>query len=138
MPGYDSPMIRWLHLISGAVWTGGLITLAVTVGALRKAGADREHLRAAARAFGKLSWGAMAVLVVTGVIQVIGLPAGSTNFRGEFGRTLFVKLMLVGLVAGLALFHQMTAATMSAKSRGMIQGAILLGSLAIFWVAVQL
>ena len=133
-----SLMVRWLHLVSAGVWTGGLITVAVAVGALRKAGAEREHMRAMALAFGKLSWGAMAVLVVTGVIQVIGLPDGSTNPRNEFGKLLFAKLMLVGLAAGLALYHQMTASTMSPKARGTIQGAILLISLGIFGVAVKL
>ncbi len=131
-------MVRWLHLVSAGIWTGGLITLAVAVGALRKSGAERDHLRAMAQAFGKLSWSAMAVLVVTGVIQVIGLPDGSTNPRGAFGQLLFAKLLLVGLAAGLALYHQMTASTMSPKGRGMIQGAILLISLGIFGVAVKL
>ena len=131
-------MIRWLHLVSAAVWTGGLITLSVAVVALRKASADRTQLQAVGRAFGKLFWAAMGVLVITGVAQVIRLPDGFTSPRGSYGRLLFIKLLLVGLVAALALFHQMTAATTSAKTRGLIQGLILVLSLAIFWVAVQL
>lgn len=130
-------MVHWLHLVSAAVWTGGLITLSVAVVALRRAGADRTHLQAVGSAFGKLSWAAMGVLVITGVAQVMILPDGSTSPRGTYGRLILVKLLLVGLVAGLALFHQMTAATVSPKTRGLIQGLILILSLAIFWVAVQ-
>ena len=130
-------MIRFLHLVSAAVWTGGLITLSAAVVALRRAGADRSQLQAVGRAFAKLSWGAMGVLVITGVTQVMRLPDGFTSPRGTYGRLLFLKLSLVGMVAGLALFHQMTAATTSAKTRGLIQGLILILSLAIFWVAVQ-
>ncbi len=130
-------MIRWLHLVSAAVWTGGLITLSAAVVALRKAGADRTQLQAVGRAFGKLSWAAMGVLVITGVAQVMRLPDGFTSPRGTYGRLLFIKLLLVGLVAGLALFHQMTAATTTPRTRGLIQGLILILSLAIFWVAVQ-
>ena len=67
---------RWVHLVAVATWTGGLIVLAALVVALRRAGADRELLRAAARQFGRVSWAAMAVAVLTGVAQVwlLGWP----------------------------------------------------------------
>ena len=46
------PAIRWLHLLAASVWTGGLIVLGALVVALRRAGVEREVLRAAARQYG--------------------------------------------------------------------------------------
>jgi putative copper export protein len=48
--------LRFFHLLGAMVWVGGLITLGALVPALRKAGADRALLQAAARQFGRLSW----------------------------------------------------------------------------------
>jgi putative copper export protein len=130
-------LVRWLHLLAAAVWMGGLITLGALVPALRKAGADRSILQAAARQFGRVSWTAMGVAVVTGVIQLMRLDLG-TSMQTAFGRRLFLKLALVGLAAALALGHQLTARHTSAAVRGIIQGLILLISLGIFAAAVAL
>jgi hypothetical protein len=119
-------------LISASVWTGGLIVLAALVVALRRAGADAELLRAAARQFGRVSWTAMAVAVATGVAQV--------HLRGiswAYGR-LHLKLALVATVIVLALAHQLTARKSSPAIRGVVQLAILLVSLGVFAAAVHL
>ncbi|MBT8164305.1 MAG: hypothetical protein KJO97_02055, partial [Acidimicrobiia bacterium] len=60
-------VVRFLHLVGMAVWVGGLITLGALVMAVRRGGADRPVLKAMAQQFGKLSWTAMAVAIVTGV-----------------------------------------------------------------------
>lgn len=130
-------LVRWLHLLAAAVWTGGLITLGALIPALRKAGADRSVLQAAARQFGRVSWSAMGVAVVTGVIQLLRLDLG-TSMRTAFGQRLFIKLLLVGLAAALALGHQLTARRTTPAVRGIIQGLILLLSLGIFAAAVAL
>ena len=124
--------VRWLHLIAVSTWTGGLIVLAGLVVALRRAGADRELLRAAARQFGRISWSAMLVAVVTGFAQVhlLGLP-------WSYGR-LHLKLGMVALTILLAAGHQFTAARSSPAVRGIIQLLILLASLGTFLAAVML
>jgi putative copper export protein len=96
-------LIKWVHLLAAAVWTGGLITLGALVAALRRAGASKEHLRAAARAFGRLSWSAMAVAVLTGLWQVDRLGYGWSD------PALIRKVVLVGLVIVTAAVHQRTA-----------------------------
>src|SRR5690606_36724152 len=63
-------VLRWVHLLAAATWTGGLIVLAALVVALRRAGAERALLQATARQFGRVSWIAMAVALATGVAQV--------------------------------------------------------------------
>jgi uncharacterized membrane protein len=126
------PFIRWLHLIAAATWTGGLIVLAALVVALRKAGADRSLLQAAARQFGRVSWVAMAIAVATGVAQVHAMGIAWT-----YGR-LHIKLGLVALAIVLAAVHTLTARRSSPAARGVMQLLILLSGLAIFGAAVSL
>jgi putative copper export protein len=125
-------LLKWAHLLGAAVWTGGLIVLAAAVVALRKSGATRHQLQAVARQFGRLSWTALGVLVATGIWQVerIGLD-------WSYGRLVF-KLVLVGVVAALALAHQLTARRTSPAVRGALQGVILLVSVGIFGAAARL
>jgi putative copper export protein len=125
-------VLKFVHLLAAAVWTGGLITLTVLVPVLRRGGASVELLRAAARAFARLSWTAMAILIVTGVgqVQVGGWP-------WSYG-ALHRKLGLVALAVALAAVHQVTARRSSPAARGLIQGAIGLVSIAVFAAAVLL
>jgi putative copper export protein len=125
-------VIRWVHLLGAATWTGGLITLSALVVALRRAGADRPMLQAAARRFGHVSWTALTFTVATGIWQVERI-----GFRWSYGRLIF-KLVLVGSAASLALFHQLTARRTSPAVRGALQGVILLVSIGIFGAAVRL
>ena len=121
-------LLKWVHLLGAAVWTGGLITLAALVVALRKAGADRPMLQAGARQFGRLSWTALVVAVATGVWQMELIGYAYTDIT--------LKLSLVITAGVLALIHQLTARKTSAKVRGAVQGVILVVSVAIFGAAV--
>ncbi len=125
-------ILNWVHLLGAAVWTGGLITLAVIVVTLRRAGAGREILQAVAHQFGRVSWIAFGLLVVTGIWQVHQMGLSWANKR------LTLKLTLVILTAGASAIHQFTARTMSPAFRGIIQGVILLLSVAVFGTAVWL
>ncbi len=124
--------IKWVHLLAVATWTGGLITLAALVPVLRRQGAETGTLRAVARRFGVVSWIALGVAVITGVWQVTELDLPWTD------GTLNLKLSLVGVAAVLALVHQLTARRTSPAVRGMLQGLILVVSIAVFGVAVTL
>lgn len=124
--------VKWVHLLAVATWTGGLITLAALVPVLRRRGVDTETLRAVARRFGALSWGALGLAVATGIWQVTRLSIAWTD------HTLSLKLGLVTTAAGLALLHQITARRTTAAVRGLVQGLILVASVAIFGVAVTL
>ncbi len=122
--------LAFFHLLGAAVWLGGTITVGALVPALRKAGVERPQLRAMARRFGKVSWGAMGVAVVCG----IWLVGATGRMWGDVG----LKVGLVIVAVALAGFHQLTAGRMAAAQRGAIQGLILLVSLAIFAVATGL
>ena len=125
-------IVRWVHLVAVATWTGGLIVLAALIVALRRAGAERELLRAAARQFGKVSWTAMAIALVTGVAQVhlLGWPWTHGG--------LHLKLGLVAVAVVLAGWHQATATRSSPAARGIVQLLIMLVSLGIFGAAVAM
>lgn len=125
-------VVRWLHLVAAATWLGGLVVLAVLMVVLSRAGVDRGTLRASARAFGRVSWAAMATAVITGVLQV-ELTGLSWTLPA-----LHAKLTLVGLVALLAAIHQVTARRSSDRVRRVVQALLVLGSLGIFAAAIAL
>jgi len=123
-------VLKWVHLLAAATWTGGLIVLAFLVGAARKAGADTEVLRAIARRFGIVSWSAMAIAVLAGLrlYALIGLPWADFALKGT----------LIALSIGISLFHHLTARRTSPAMRGIQQGLILLLAIGIFGAAVVL
>jgi putative copper export protein len=123
-------IVKWVHLLAAAVWTGGLITLAFLVTAIRRATDDVEVLRAVARRFSVLSWVAFAVAIITGTWMYtdIALPWEDFSTKGT----------LIILAGGLALIHQVTAKRSSATVRGVIQLLILIVSIGIFGAAVTL
>jgi len=125
-------LIKWVHLLAAAVWTGGLVTLGALVAALRRAGASRDHLQAAARAFGRLSWTAMGVAVLTGLWQVDRLGFSWSD------HALIRKVVLVGLVIVTTLVHQRTARRSRPAVRGAVELLILVLSVAVFGAAVTL
>lgn len=125
-------LLRWIHLVAAAVWTGGLIVLAALVMALRREGVDRAVLQATARQFARVSWTAMIVAIVTGLGQVWWMRLPWT-----YGR-LHTKIGVVTLAVALALFHQLTARRTGPALRGVLQLVILLVSLGIFAAAVAL
>jgi putative copper export protein len=125
----DMRFILWLHLVAAGVWLGGLITLGALVTAVRTAGVDRTVLQAMARQFGRVSWTAMGIAVLSGAWMAI-------DFLDE--PMLAVKVGVVALTAGLAGWHQFAARDQSPRMRGILQGLILVSSLATFAVAVAL
>ncbi len=125
-------VVRWIHLMAAATWTGGLIVLAATVVVLRKEGVSRDTLRAVARQFGRVSWVAMALAIATGFAQV-----HLSHLPWTYG-PLHVKMGLVLLVVLVAGGHTITARKSSPAVRGALQGVIILVSAAIFFAAVHL
>jgi putative copper export protein len=97
----SSDTIRlFLHVLSATVWVGGQLTLAALVPALRRMGA---HVPAvAARRFNLVAWPAFAVLVVTGIWNVIAVRAED---HGRYQTTLIVKLIVVAISGITAALH---------------------------------
>ena len=102
-------LVRSLHLIGAAVWAGGMVMLALAVGAARRTVAEHERIalfRALGRRFAAAGGIAMLVLIATGT-DMAGDRLASLGdlFDTAYGERLFVKLLIVVLVIGLTLFH---------------------------------
>jgi putative copper export protein len=126
----DLEIVKAIHLVAAAVWTGGLLVLAFSVTAIRSATDDTAVLRSVARMFARVSWIAMGVAVVSGVwlYSFWSLEASDLN----------VKWTLIGLSIAIALGHQLTARRTSAAIRGIMQLVIMVLAIGIFIAAVQL
>ena len=123
-------IVKWIHLLAAAVWTGGLIVLGFLVMAIRQATDDRSILQATARRFGVVSWSAMGVAVASGLWLYLDWGLPWSNFA--------VKGTLVALAIGMALVHQITAKRTGPAVRGLLQLAILVVSIGIFGAAIAL
>ena len=90
-----------MHVLAAAIWVGGQLTLAALVPVLRRFGS--EVPRAAARRFNQVAWTAFAVLVITGVWNIVAVR-GKISPGASYRVTLIVKLIVVGvsgITAGL-------------------------------------
>ncbi len=90
----------FLHVLAATVWVGGQLTLAAVVPVLRRLGADVP--RAAARRFNQVAWPAFAVLVATGIWNVIAVRA---HVHGSYQTTLIAKLAVVAVSGLTAALH---------------------------------
>jgi putative copper export protein len=90
-----------LHVLAAAVWVGGQFTLAGLVPGLRALGDDVP--RSVARRFNRIAWPAYAVLLATGIWNLLELPVG--DFDTEWQVTLMVKITVVALAGVSAAVH---------------------------------
>ena len=123
-------IVKWVHLLAAAVWTGGLVVLSFLVLAIRKATDDIEVLRATARMFSTVSWVAFGVAVIAGTWMYTDLGLAWSQFS--------TKGTLIVSVGILTLVHQLTARRSSPAVRGIVQLVIVLLSIGIFGAAVAL
>jgi len=120
----------FLHVLAATIWVGGQLTLAALVPALRRLGA--EIPRAAARRFNQVAWPAFAVLIVTGVWNVIAVRSQVT---GSYQTTLIVKLVLVAVSGLTAALHARARSTAGLAVFGSLTG---ISALAALFVGVML
>ena len=112
------PSHRWvamtsdtLHLIAAAVWAGGIAQLALTwvprifgrSGALRRA-----VMRDVLNGFGKIAMPAFGIVAICGSTNaLIRLGRLSALWETGYGRVLFVKMLIVGLISMASYLHAM-------------------------------
>ena len=109
----------WIHILMATIWVGGLIyTAAVVVPfALSHDYSERQRiLRGLARRFRWIGWGSIVVLILTGIGNLL-LRYRPINIGDVFNPEkepllaawLPWKLMLVAVMVGLMLFHDITS-----------------------------
>ncbi len=144
----DLDVVRlWLHVVGACVWIGGQIALATLVPVLRRT-ATPAVVRAVARQFQRIAWPAFAVLLITGVWNLLDVRIGDQ--AGPYLGSVVAKLVFV-VVSGVgAAAHALAAGPAVAKTmdaqlirrRQAISGATaalgLLSALAAAFVGIQL
>ncbi len=93
----------FIHVLAASVWVGGQLTLAGLVPGLRDLSADAP--RAVARRFNRIAWPAFAVLVATGIWNVIAIDPA---FDTAYGRTVMLKVAVAALSGVAAFLHSIS------------------------------
>ena len=88
-----------LHVLAASVWVGGQLIMAGLVPTLRQLGEDAP--RRAAATFGKLSWPAYWLLVITGIWNYIAVHPGNASSTWQM---VFGMKMLCVIIAGLGAY----------------------------------
>ncbi|MBI4000237.1 MAG: DUF4149 domain-containing protein [Nitrospira defluvii] len=100
----------WIHLLSAVVWIGGMVFLSVVlVPVLRRDGLFAQHaalFRTVAYRFRGLVWGAMGVLLGTGLVLAVDRSIPITEPR-QWPTVFAVKMGLVVFLFGLTLLHDL-------------------------------
>lgn len=115
----------FIHILSAIFWIGGMLfTVAVLVPASRhqllvnKKGAFFALI---GRKFSRISWVLFIILIITGITNLLGRGyeladlASSTFWSSSFGRPLFIKLHLFGVVLILSGIHDFYAGPKAAE-----------------------
>jgi putative copper export protein len=114
----------FLHIVAATVWVGGQLTLAGLVPCLRALSPDAP--RAVARQFNRIAWPAYAVLVATGVWNIVAVHA---SWTGRYGTTLIVKIVIVAASGVSAAAHAASKSKVGLAAWGAISGISALAAL---------
>ncbi|HEU5354945.1 MAG TPA: hypothetical protein VFU65_10810 [Actinocrinis sp.] len=120
----------FLHVLAATIWVGGQLTLAALVPVLR--GLGSQVPTAAARRFNQVAWPAFAVLVATGIWNVI---AERDKVSGAYENTLMLKITLVIVSGATAFLHARARGTVGLAVFGALTG---LSALAALFVGILL
>ncbi|HJQ68055.1 MAG TPA: CopD family protein [Blastocatellia bacterium] len=124
----------WIHILMAAIWVGGLVyTAAIAVPfAVSRGGEERQRiLRGLGRRFRPIGWGAIILLVITGLgnLMLRPSPVGLHQLlNGEafdprrvyepIATWLPWKLILIALMVALMLYHDITSTRAARQHEG--------------------
>ena len=114
----------FLHVLGATVWAGGQLTLAGLVPGLRRLSADAP--RVVARRFNSIAWAAFAVLVATGIWNILAIRP---DWSSSYGTTLIVKLVVVAVSGIAAALHARARSSAGLAAFGALSGLSALGAL---------
>lgn len=106
----DTVIVQWLHITSAVIWLGGKIFTSFVLNPVLRLEASREIrlelLKSLGKRFKYISWGSLAVLIITGGINVAQRVSGWDLWLGsKFGVLLIVKLFIVAAMIGISTGH---------------------------------
>ena len=114
----------FLHVIGATIWVGGQLVLAALVPALKKINPDLPKL--VANKFNKLAWGAYALLIVSGIWNMVSIPKDAPS---NYSMVLGFKMAIVLLSGVAALLHSNAKEPKKMAMWGSISGLTALASL---------
>lgn len=120
----------FIHVTAATIWVGGQLTLAGLVPGLRQLSPDAP--RAVAQRFNRIAWPAFAVLVATGVWNIVAI---SPAWESDYGRTLSTKLVVVAISGTAAFLHARSHSRRGLAVFGALSG---LAALTALFLGVQL
>ena len=120
----------FIHVTAAAIWVGGQLTLAGLVPGLRQLSPDAP--RAVAQRFNRIAWPAFAVLVATGIWNIVAI---SPVWDSDYGRTLSFKLVVVAISGTAAFLHARSHSRRGLAVFGALSG---LAALTALFLGVQL
>jgi putative copper export protein len=91
----------FLHVPAASVWVGGQIVLGGLVPKLRQVAP--ESLKVAANAFARIAWPAFAIVVVTGMWNILDIKVG--DMSTEYQVSMFVHVLLAMATAMFVVIH---------------------------------
>jgi len=121
----------FLHVLAASVWVGGQIVLGGLVPKLRQTAPD--SLKVAAHAFARVAWPAFAVVVVTGMWNILDIKVG--DMSTEYQVTMFVHVLLAMATAMFAVIHSVGKTKLTLALGGALG---LLTSLGAMFVGIML
>ena len=108
----------FLHVLAAMVWVGGQLTLAGLLPSLRALGPDAP--RRIARAFSRIAWPAFAVVVLTGVWNLMAVDIADTSTSYQV--TVFVKVVVVAASGISAAVHAGARSKVAVAVGGAVAG----------------
>lgn len=92
----------WLHVLSAAVWLGGLVFESHVLFPLLAKGGAAAPVVPVVRRFRRVAWTALALLVLTGLHNLTRLPPLASMIESGVLKLLALKLFLVVVVLMLS------------------------------------
>jgi putative copper resistance protein D len=116
-----------LHVLAGGAWLGGLVGLAATMEDARRA-PDSSAAYSALQRFSAMGIVAVALILASGIVNcILRLDTLSALFATNYGRTLLVKIALVAVMVGVALYNRVRLMPLGLKPSSRERALALLG-----------
>jgi putative copper export protein len=124
LPVHLGTVRLFVHVLAATVWVGGQITLAGLLPTVRVLGPDAA--RALARGFNRIAWPAFAVLVATGIWNIVAAaPSNDTAYDA----TLALKVAVVALSGVASALHGRSRSRAALAVWGALGGLAAMGAL---------
>jgi putative copper export protein/methionine-rich copper-binding protein CopC len=103
-------VIDWLHSLAVGFWVGGLVALVLVLPvalAPYEGEPRRQALLAVLRRFSRVAAAAVVIVIATGLFNASIWVRGPEEAQSNFGASLLLKLVLVGLLVGMGALHHL-------------------------------